>query len=362
VRDVPAARARFLAALQACLRQVLTGGVWHPDLHVGNLLVTHTPDGPAFALTDLYGCRQVGTLSTHQRLAMLSVLNAFRRDLTDAEVHALLAPLVPDGNAAACWEALLDTQIADLAARWRGRRGKLLGGSSFVHREVTDEGCWRWREGLDGRVPAAAVRMHRNVVFNHPDGLLKDDRKRRLSRVAVAGTDYVVKEFRRPGPWGPWSPDRRSWLANWRLEMAGFPVPPYAGWLRDRDGHGYLVMAYLPGLTLDRALQTAGADEARFTALCDAALALIEALYRWGILHQDLKTQNLIVADDPGPPRLGLVDNDFVRFGCRVTPADRARTYRQLRESLPLDPPDLRRRFGLRVALPLTGMTGSVGE
>jgi tRNA A-37 threonylcarbamoyl transferase component Bud32 len=359
-RAEPARRAAYLAGLSAFLGVLVRCGVRHPDLHLGNVLVAEAPAGLAFCLTDLYGCTLAAPDDRAWRERTLAVLNGLRVDLTPAEVTAVLGPLCGGAPAAAAlWDVLLSWQIADLRARWHGRRAKLLGDSSFALRSVTEDGLWRRRAGGDPRVPEAAVRMHRNVVFNAPEELLKDDTKRRLSRVAVAGTYYVVKEFRRPGPWGRWAPDCRSWLANWRLEMSGMPVPRYYGWLRDRRGTAFLVMEFFPGPTLDVAL-TQGTPAVQ-DALLEATAGLLRQLTRWGIVHQDLKAQNLIVRSAPGEPvRLGLVDNDAVRFDQRVTAADWTRNLRQLAESLPAVP-EVRRRFD-RFAAGLTSSGGSCGE
>lgn len=224
------------------------------------------------------------------------------------------------------------------------------------HPAATAAGRWRLREGFALETAEAALRAYANLARNDPGGLLKRDRKRSLGVVAPGGRYFVVKVFHRPGPWGPWRPDCRSWCWNWRLERAGLPVPRYHAWLRAGDGQGWLVMEYIPGEHLEAALRRQAGAPARQRELAGLALELLAALYRRGIVHGDLKAQNLILrpaeAASGQPEALLLVDNDDVAFGRRIDAAVRARHCRQLAESLPPGDPlrellvaEFRRRF-----------------
>jgi len=307
VRDVPAARQALLDALEAFASQPQVADRFH-SVQLCHLLVGGSAEAPSVQFATGW-----------------SLMPRWGLPLADLRLQVArheapwLNPLV---------SGLLqyDREMVDRAS---------LGNGEWAWHMRTEDGRWHLRQGIDPLLPEAAVRMHRNLVRNAPDELVKNDRKRRVSKVAVAGTYYAVKEFTAPGPWGPFAPDRRSYVANWRLELSGFDVPRYLGWLRHREGQGYLVMEWIDGTLLGKALEAAP-PEGR-AALAQATLALFQALYARDIAHQDMKAQNIIVEAKAGAPRLWLIDNDAVRFGQRITQAHWRRNVRQLRETMPQD-------------------------
>ena len=222
--------------------------------------------------------------------------------------------------------------------RWRRQRWGLLHGGALCERQALPDGVWRYRSDFPLTRALAAVQQHALAAAVGPAALLKDDVKRRVSRVEIAGEPYVVKEFRRPGPWWVFAPDYRSWWHNWRLELAGFPVPRYYAWLRARDGRAYIVLEHLPGRSLDEALLAALPHPAEFDRLTGLALDLLARLYRAGMVHEDYKCQNLLVGPTGGSrPPLGLIDNDAVLFERRIRPTDLARNRRHLTRTLAPD-------------------------
>ena len=312
-------------------------------------IVRASRPGEAGAAPQAAGSVRLGaSLSSRRRDRMRQVLTGLGPDLTPAEVRSLLSTVLPGGTPAALddyWRRLSRGAVRAMYRRWPGRRRKLLGDSSLCRLLRTGEGTWRLRLGIDPDTVAACVRAHRELALSTPDRLLKDGSKRGVSRVADGGGRYVVKEFYRPGPWGRWAADCRAWLANWRLEMYGFPVPRHDGWLRAPTGRGYLVMECLAGTSLDRALEREVQSPDRVEALYEGLMAILHQLYHWGIVHEDLKTQNVMVAERPGGGfELKLVDNDAVLFGRRIRARHRLRNRRHLCGTIPAKG-DLSARF-----------------
>ena len=77
---------------------------------------------------------------------------------------------------------------------------------------------------------------------------------------------------------------------------------------RTHDGTPYYTMEYVPGVPVDRVV---AAGDWRQVALVGAQIAFgLEALHAHGILHGDLKPQNIlaVTAEGPGPASIWLVD------------------------------------------------------
>jgi len=165
---------------------------------------------------------------------------------------------------------------------------------------------------------------------------LKRDRKRQLTRVAVADQSFVVKEYLSPGPWGVWAADCRSWLNSNRLSWYQIPaVRPFA-FLHQPDGRGFLVLEDVGEQTLLHELRKEQVPAVRCKWL-KAVAGLLASLHRFRIEHGDLKLANIMIRPqhDSFEIPLVLVDLDAVRFGVRMTIRQRAADLAQVLESLP---------------------------
>ncbi|MFA5204956.1 MAG: DUF374 domain-containing protein [Lentisphaeria bacterium] len=211
--------------------------------------------------------------------------------------------------------ALLRVTLDDRDPGWADPPGQT--------RTDTAAGRWLLLPGLDADTAQALVDAHAaNLAAG--TAVLKDDRKRVLSRVVRDGRSWVVKEYRRPGPWGRFRADARAWRQSQRLHGWGRPVPAVLGWLRGRDGRGWLVQQDAGGTSLHWALK--GAPPEQQGRLLQHAAVIVARLQRRRIWHRDLKIANFLCnTTGPGPAGMQLVDLDDVRFGAADTAARRAR-------------------------------------
>lgn len=332
-------RRRFLEGLAELLSTLLAHNVWHPDMHLGNIVGADEDGATRLFLIDVYGAKVLRSLSPGKRSAMLQPaawlhvdLEAGEREYFEGRLLAGAAPAEPTVG----WQRLLLDNARRARRRWPKRRRKLLTDSGFCHCGRTPQGLWRWRTDFERTVAEAAVAEYRRIASGDREEMLKDGSKRGVARVAAEGADYVVKEFYRPGPWGRFSSDCRSWLHHWRLEMYGFPVPRCYAWLRSTEGRGYLVMEHFPGDLFGAVLLQRRGSPEQVQQLYQALVRLLRGLYGWRIVHEDLKTQNLIVTSaDADDVRLGLIDNDAVLFDQRIGHRAYARNRRHLLGTLP---------------------------
>jgi len=330
-------RDAFLARLTAFVRCLVVGGVAHPDLHTGNVLVGWRADGPAFVLLDPHGVETQRGVSGRGPAALFGWLTPLGGDLNSEEICRLLAGsglFEPGLPLLQHWLGIVRTESRNAARRWPTRRRRLLRNSSLCHVRDGETGRWRLRKGFAAAAAEESVRRHQTNVAEH--NMLKDDVKRRLSRVHVGGTTYIIKEFRRPGPWGRWAADARSWLNAARLAATRLPAAACHGWLRGTEGQGFLVLADAGRDVAAAVLRQS--TPARRRQLLKAAARLIALLHRRGIWHRDLKPTNFVVADDPVPGReLVLVDTDDVAFEATMTSTRRRRNLAQFLDGMGAD-------------------------
>jgi hypothetical protein len=206
---------------------------------------------------------------------------------------------------------------------WWQKRTKLLNG--------TAEGFYS-QNGQDYRLVAAtgippetvmaAIDEHQRLCRD--GGLLKNDKKRRLSKVLVGGQGLIVKEYRHLSRWGVFSPDQRSWLGANRLGGAC----PCLAWLRFQGNNAYLLFPQVGEEDLFFQDQSQYRPFAR--ELFRGVAGILARLHSARIYHADCKSSNFVChRQDDGNFRLSLIDCDDVRCPCRLSPHMRAKNLAQ---------------------------------
>jgi len=346
-------RLRLLDGLAVFAQRFAAGGVRHRDLHAGNVLVRDSAQGATCWLIDLAGASAVPPGSALAPWDAVGWLTRLSPVLSVTEAATLLRAggyLPATADPRTLWFGMLLDHARETARRWPGRRSRLLQQSSLCDLAAADGGQWHLYHPFALATASAARRAHEENVRAH--ALLKDDRKRRLSRVVVEGRSYIVKEFLRPGV-GPWRSDRRAWLNLYRLRPYAHPACRCHAWLR-QPGRGFLVLEDVGHENLLKALRRLPPLERR--PLLRAAMELIGALHVRGTLPGDMKASNLVCCE-PGDRRgrLCLVDADDVRFAVRLSTAQRARNLAQFLANLPAT---VGLREKLRAAVAYRGSTG----
>jgi hypothetical protein len=173
--------------------------------------------------------------------------------------------------------------------------------------------------------------------------LIKASRARAVWKMRLADRSVYVKRYRVRG-----LSERLKYLvvrpraaAEWRAAsaLAQFgidAVEPLASgvarrgpWLVD----GFFVAAELAGEPFHDAAMALRSRPGGVAALLTETVALYHALANSRILHPDLHGGNMLVRDEAGAPRIGLVDLHSLRFP-RVGPLARSRMRRKLAHSL----------------------------
>jgi len=146
----------FLALLSGLARQVIDAGLYHPDFHIGNVLVDAA--GKQVTLVDPYGIRSVGRLTPGQRLQMIKILIDFRGELAPAIAQewlldAGLATTEPEAES--MWRQAIDAEEREIADGWPKRRQQILSGHSKFSTAVKRAGAvWHIRHTMWYQGPA----------------------------------------------------------------------------------------------------------------------------------------------------------------------------------------------------------------
>ncbi len=308
-RQVDGRRRGFLDGLSGFLTRLAAAGVRHPDMHVGNLAVRSSDDQVEFFLLDVYGVKVGGRRSLGAALPLFYWLNGWACELTVGEIEAFFAPLAGQlaggevGGVIAAW--LAGARLAAIR-RWPGLRRRFLHSSSLAGQVSRADGRWLTLADLSVEQATAAVVEHRRQLA--AGQWLKNDCKRRLTRVVVGDRHLVVKEFMAPRGWGRWRTDARCWLRTCRLFHQGFEVAAPLAWLRGADGRGYVLLAEAGVDNLPNVLRRSDADRQAY--LLAAAARLLASLHNHGICHGDGKTTNFVVPASVSEGPAGAVGVD----------------------------------------------------
>lgn len=335
VRNHPAERRLFIDALSHFIQTLVSAGVSHPDMHAGNVVVQSPSADRAFHffLIDTIGVRTGKKMTVRCRRRLLKWLSCLADDLQHADIKRLFhSPTVRESGRSAyqMWLVLVRAQSRFDDRKWAGRRKRLMRDSSLCDCHRTEQGIWRLVESFPLTVARSCVDCH--MADDTSSRVIKDDRKRRISRVRTHAASYVVKQFKRPRRLSWWATDCKSYLNTCRLAKKMPGAVHCHGWLRTSEPQGFLVLEDAGPDYLTEVLRRV--DVKRGRLLLYAAARMIARLHQREILHGDLKPTNFVLyADsDSGHATLALVDADSVQFGVRMTLRKRSKNLSQFLE------------------------------
>jgi tRNA A-37 threonylcarbamoyl transferase component Bud32 len=371
-------RDEFLLPVAPILRNLHDAGLFHRDLHGGNILVQ--PDTDRYYVIDLHACRQVRRMSQYRRLWSLAVFfYSFGRCLTPETRERFLDLYDRGENRIGDRETKLQ-QLDDLQDGLYRRHMKsrtkrcLKNSGSFYRAKRNGWHIWAQRAWDVSTVLEVAGR-HRALRERGGQEVLKQDRRTVLTVFDVSGTRVCVKEYRYPVLLSRLK-DRlrgikakKGWVTGNGLTVRGIDaIRPVALLQRSTWGlpaEALLIMTSPPDyVELDRYViatfgNEAHVQNARLERFVRAVAKFLAVLYQRRIYHGDLKTCNVMVRDCEDQWNFGLIDMDDVRLDKELTHRDVVCELVQLNTSTPLVI-DARRRF--RFLRDFCRVTGSRNE
>ncbi len=150
--------------------------------------------------------------------------------------------------------------------------------------------------------------------------ILKKGNTSYVSRINFIGKDIVVKRYNHKGLIHSLrhaimgSRARRNWLHGHRLGMLNIPTPKPLAFIEIRKNmliwSSYIVNEYIDGQKINNFLKLLGTAGQQKKNVIDKTEALLEKLYRFHIIHSDLKPSNILVSKDAP----FLIDLDSIRI------------------------------------------------
>jgi tRNA A-37 threonylcarbamoyl transferase component Bud32 len=202
----------------------------------------------------------------------------------------------------------------------------------MIHKYKTSYGVWELLPPFSLEISEKILKGHISNI-KEKTNLLKVDYKRQLSRVLLGNESYVVKEFRRPGPWWIFRPDYVSWKNGQKLYSLGIPVPKVYAWFSSYDRRGFIIMEDLGDLVIKSVLRKLKPGSVQRRSLIVKISDLAASIHSKKVIYGDMKLTNVILKDSS----LFLVDMDKIKFKRKVKLKDRAYNLMQIILSFPED-------------------------
>ena len=120
----------FLNSFSIFLRNFMASGFYHPDFHIGNLMIRKSDMD--FVLVDTHGIELKKKLGDAQYFKMIRVIGALRGEITDREAGELIlkSRLAKDFVAAdALWYSILEAEAAEIGKLWEKRKKQIISGT-----------------------------------------------------------------------------------------------------------------------------------------------------------------------------------------------------------------------------------------
>lgn len=145
-------RKRFLKGLSGFLKCFFASGFFHPDFHLGNLLVNI--ESCEFAIVDPYGIREVDKLSASGRFEMQRIIGALRGELEQEEALEFILDSGMSANhddAENLWRRITQAEAAEMRKLWEKRKTQILSGKSkYCKEKKINEAKWMIRNDIGG--------------------------------------------------------------------------------------------------------------------------------------------------------------------------------------------------------------------
>ena len=256
-------KSTFLDSFSDFLRKFMASGFYHPDFHIGNLMIKRSD--MSFVLVDTHGIGKKNKLRDSQYFRMLRIIGALRGEISDREAGVLIlkSRLAKDFAAADdLWYSILQAEASEIEKLWNKREKQIISGKGkYCKVFKTAEG-----DGISIRNSVSGHSLIDNKVYS----------ERKLEEV------YEPVELNE-------SDSRELWLASFRLQFHRIPHKLPIAWIRKdqnksillyrRNNPGYIQKTEKVGEFLKRC-RAAGIRH-------DISASLSE--YRGGVLISDLK-------------------------------------------------------------------------
>ena len=340
---------RAISSFAGFIKKLHHKGVYHGDLHAGNILVRMTDSGYDFYITDLHRARIKLYLSRRDIINNLVQLDKFFSVTVTPAVRLRFFKYYAAGT---CLQKEYRDYVRIIARKTEYACCRLWRKRDRLYFTKGKYGIRRRYRGMDyiinpvyKGIDLAQIASRIQPGYGE---VIKDSRSSYLSRFYMVGVGEVVFKLYRQKRFVNYIKDLfrrsrgfRAWQGSWRLitRRINTAEPVLAG-QRKRWGiirSSFIVTRYIPD---SRNLTLTARDLARGQQpeLAGKLALFIGKFHDRGVFPCDLKGSNIIVAGTGRETRFYLIDTDHIMVRNKVSLQQRLYNVRQVRRSTGLFP------------------------
>lgn len=209
-------------------------------------------------------------------------------------------------------------KLSDAIQNWQSEARQALGSNARFVREERHGFLVLRQNTLIAEAALAFLLPDPDQAFD-ASRLLKSGSRTHVGCVDTAGVSYVLKRYNCRG-WGypivnafRRSVAVRTWLATWQYHVRGIPVPEPILCLEERRfrllKRSYVLMEFVENSVSlrERWKQLIDSEKVR---LGEFLGSLLGTMHRFGMIHGDLKWDNILVTNEPALETIRLIDLD----------------------------------------------------
>jgi len=338
----------LILELAKTIKKIHQGGLFHKDLHAGNLLW----DGESIFLTDLHGAKIVRNLSLKQRLWNLSLLFHSLRAIWGEEDQSIFMDAYFEGEPFYSqkkeeFRKKVHVWMDHLQKRqWQSRTKRCLKESTEFSLQKGKGVCYYHRRDFPLEALEKRVEEHLRLTLERPSALAKYSPNVTISIIENGGKKLSVKNYRPLKIWDRFkehfrrSRGLKAWIAGNGLKARGIPSLRPLGLVEKRDWQGLRESSFLMEVSeadqeVDRYIIKSLKDFTERRSFIKAFVQWFSQCHKMGVYHRDMKTCNILVSKDGGTWNFHLLDLEDVRLDKKVREKELFKTFLQLNTSTP---------------------------
>ena len=219
----------FLDSFAEFLKKFIAANLYHPDFHLGNLMVSKgqggRENGQSILITmiDPYGIEKVNTLSEEKLFEMLCIVGALRGELTNEDGGGLIQKILPSlsiDDANQKWLDIVEAERKKTVKLWEKRQGRILTDVRYSQLFEKEFGSIRIRKDF-----AYKLQLDEDFVI--------DLFKKYSENSDISGIYSIIKLNKDEA--------ESRWIKSFELEFHRLAQKMPLAWIVDRDGSHYFI-------------------------------------------------------------------------------------------------------------------------
>lgn len=227
---------KFLSSLASLLLKFISEGIFHPDLHLGNLLLV--PEKMEFYIVDPFGIEKPLFPRNSHLFRILRLAGAMRGELSMAEAENFIRESIPSEykrpiHKRGLWGKIFRVEAVKTEKDWKKRRKRIVSCDHKYMAEITIEGeDWILRKDISG------------------EQILE---KRDIELIHRGNSAFEIKNIGRDAA-------ETVWLNSFRLDFHRIRHKMPLGWLKSEGGKDKMIFEK-PGKSLEIPNNSVSPDE-----------------------------------------------------------------------------------------------------